>query len=175
MKISSPQPKTIIGVFLALFIVFLGMRAFDAPLKNEVSPGGIVSFEFAKELSRTVEIMESWDVHARTSAGMSMGLDFLFIILYTSFLILLLKWTAKRSHVLNAMNSPMQLLLLLAAFCDVVENMALIQLLRGHIDQIWSQTAYYMAFIKFGIIALVLVFLLIQGSSTMIRRNSTMN
>ena len=170
MRISGTQPKTIIGVFLALFIVFLGMRAFDAPLKNEVSPGGIVSFEFAKELSRAVEIMESWDVHARTSAGMSMGLDFLFIILYTSFLILLLKWTAKKSQVLNAVNKPLQLLLLLAAFCDVVENMALIQLLRGHLDQIWSLTAYYMAFIKFGIIALVLAYLLIQGLSFLIKK-----
>ena len=52
----------------------------DAPLKNEISPQGIVSFELAKDVNRSVAIMKSWDRMARLSADWSMRFDFLFLI-----------------------------------------------------------------------------------------------
>ena len=90
-KVSKSTEKKLTVTLLILVLSFIAvMRFFDAPLKNEAAPNGIVSFELAKELVVSENILNSWDTHARTSAGMSMGFDFLFLIIYASFITLLL-------------------------------------------------------------------------------------
>ncbi|MDP3312675.1 hypothetical protein [Lutibacter sp.] len=80
-NISKPSEKKLTIILLvSLIIMFLTMRYFDAPLKNTEAPSGIISFEFAKDLSKSEAILNSWNALAKTSAGMSMGFDFLFII-----------------------------------------------------------------------------------------------
>jgi hypothetical protein len=84
-NISKPnEKKSTIALLVLLPILIAVMLFFDAPLKNEVVPNGIVSFELAKEVTVSENILNSWDTHARTSAGMSMGLDFLLSTLLLS-------------------------------------------------------------------------------------------
>jgi hypothetical protein len=59
-----------------------------------------------------------------------------------------------------------------AAFFDVTENVALIQLMLGDIDQKWSLTAYYAAMIKFGILFLVIGYILIGGMISIFKRKN---
>lgn len=153
---------TILKLCIPLVIVFFGMRVFDTPLKNEISPKGIVSFELAKDLNVASAILDSWDIAARTSAGMSMGLDFLFIVLYTTVLVLLLLLTKPPTSFFQKVFRIICGLLLFAALCDVVENIALIKLLLGDLKQFWVSLAYYMAIIKFGIILLGIAYLFLQ-------------
>ena len=77
----------ILLIFLIGFIVL--MRFFDAPLKNEISPNGIVSFELAKTLSKSEAIINAWGAIAIRSAKNSMIGDFLFLIVYSFFISLI--------------------------------------------------------------------------------------
>jgi len=65
-------------ITILLVITIVVMRYFDAPLKNEVCKHGIVSFELAKDLTVSKEILNSWNEHAKVSVSMSMSLIFCF-------------------------------------------------------------------------------------------------
>jgi hypothetical protein len=165
-KLSKASEKRWILVLLfALVLTFLAMRYFDAPLKNHVSTAGIVSFELAKELPQTERILNSWDAFAKTSAGMSMGLDFLFLIVYSVFIALLIHTLNERlwkHSKMYAIGIAMIWCVFLAAFFDSIENVALIQLLRGDLQQKWSSIAYYFAYLKFSLLALGILYVILN-------------
>ena len=139
------------------------MRFFDASLKNEVCKSGIVSFELAKDLNMSKSILNSWDLNARTHAGLSLGFDFLFLLVYASFIALLIYnvnhalWKNKKFY---KFGKAFMLLIFIAAFSDIIENIALIALLRGDLIQTWSSMAYYSAMVKFLLIAICILYLL---------------
>ena len=58
------EKKLTIALLVLLPILIAVMLFFDAPLKNEVVPNGIVSFELAKEITASEKILNSWDKHA---------------------------------------------------------------------------------------------------------------
>lgn len=159
------EKKLIIVLIISLVVIFVGMRYFDAPLKNSVSTSGIISFEFAKELSQSIAILTSWDVLAKTSAGMSLGLDFLFLIVYSVFISLLIHKVNERlwnrSKIYNV-GIVIIWCVFLAAFFDFIENIALIQLLLGDLQQYWSSLAFYSAFLKFGLLALSIFYIIVN-------------
>jgi hypothetical protein len=141
------------------------MRYFDAPLKNPVSPSGIVSFELAKDVSQSEAILASWDEIAKTAAGMSLGMDFLFLIVYSLFISLLIHALNERLWERTKMYKIGLVFIggvFLAAFFDIIENIALIQLLLGDLQQKWSTIAYYFAILKFGLLALCVLYILIN-------------
>ena len=159
---SAEKRWTIISlIFLIGFIVL--MRFFDAPLKNEISPNGIVSFELAKTVSNSEAIINSWDANALQSAKNSMAADFLFSMVYSFFISLIV-------HRLNNRVWEMGFIyqfgificwgIFLAAFFDVLENIALVRLLYEDVQQLWSSIAYYFALMKFGLLALGILFVL---------------
>jgi hypothetical protein len=165
-KISKPTEKKLTFTLLILVLSFIAvMRFFDAPLKNEVTPNGIVSFELAKELVVSKNILNSWDTQARTSAGMSMGFDFLFLIIYASFIALLMHklneciWKDTKIYKLG--------ILLIwgvftAALFDAIENIALIKLLLGDLEQTWSSIAFYFASMKFVLLISGILFIIVS-------------
>ena len=168
----SAERKLSIILFVLVVIMVVVMRFFDAPLKNEVSPQGIVSFELAKDVNKSAVIIESWDAAALASARWSMTFDFLFLIVYGLFIGLLI-------HKLNRIwiKSSFQTigivliyLVFLASFFDIIENIALLLLLRGDLEQIWSSTAYYFAMMKFIILAIALVFLIVSTITFLLKK-----
>ncbi len=160
------EKRLAIVLLIAIVLLFSAMRYFDTPLKNQVSKAGIVSFELAKDLQESKEILNSWDTISKISAGMSMGLDFLFLIAYAVFISLLIHmlneslWKHSKLYKIGVM---IIWGVFLAAFCDVVENIALIQLLLGDLQQKWSSIAYYFAVLKFGLLAIGIFFILINS------------
>jgi len=142
------------------------MRNFDAPLKNEICKNGIISFELAKDLDETIKILDSWDTNAKINVSLSLGFDFLFLLVYSSFIALLiyninnLLW---KNNSLFKFGKLLIFLIFIAAFFDIIENIALIKLLLGNFEQIWSSIAYYFATIKFTIILICIVYLFING------------
>lgn len=151
------------------------MRSFDAPLKNDICKNGIVSFELAKDLGKTVKILDSWDANAKINAGLSMGFDFLFLLMYSSFMALLIfninnrLWKNKSFHKLGNL---LIVLIFMAAFFDIIENMALIKILLGDLDQTWSSTAYYFALMKFAIILICIIYLLVNWLLLLFKKTS---
>jgi len=148
-----------------LLINIVVIRIFEAPLKNEVCKGGIVSFELAKDLNQSIKILDSWDVNAKISMSLSLGFDFLFLLVYSSFIALLIfnvntrLWENKAFYKIGKF---LIFLIFIAALFDIIENIALAKLLLGDLDQMWSSLAYYFASAKFVIILICIVYLLIN-------------
>ena len=75
------------ALLLILMLISIAvMRYFDSFLITERSPNGIISFELAKESYMAAEMIHAWGATAKTAAGLSMGFDFLFLIIYASFI-----------------------------------------------------------------------------------------
>lgn len=72
------------------------MRYLDSFLITEEAPNGIVSFELAKELVRSRSIISTWNATARSAAGLSLGLDFIFLLIYISFIAVVIEALNKR-------------------------------------------------------------------------------
>jgi len=154
----------IISAILTL-IVFFALRAFDAPLHNNIAPGGVVSFEFAKNIETANNIIDSWDTNAKLNAGLSLGIDYLFLIAYSflfsiSIFLISNKFDAKYT-LLRKIGLVMSFLLLFAGLCDAIENFALIKLLLGSQNTIFPPIAYYFAGIKFLILGFGIIYIFI--------------
>ena len=166
------KKRTFFTLLILLVLCIVAMRFFDAPLKNEISPNGIVSFELAKELSNSKAIIDSWNEHSKASAGLSLGLDFLFLGLYSLFIGLLIfrvnerLWKGRSFYLVGKI---LIYAIFIAAFFDLIENIALIKLILGDFNQTWSSLAYYFATIKFGIVLLCIVYLLIAWTRMLLK------
>ncbi len=164
LKKSQEKKLTIWLIFLLILCIAI-LKYFDSFLINDVCTGGIISFELAETLETAQAYLNSWDVTAKTAAGMSMGLDFLFPIIYTSFIGLLIH----KLNVRNWKNTPYFKVgniliwsLFFAGICDYVENFGLIKLLLGSIEQFWVSLAYYFASVKFMIILVGIFYILVN-------------
>ena len=152
---------------IALLIVMFSLNSFDAPLKNSVCKNGIVSFELAHTRDRSEAILHSWDPQAKINAGLSLGIDFLFLILYSTFIGLLIyqiNYKLWFNRPFYPYGKVFIWLVFLAAFFDVIENISLIRLLNGHLSELWSKVAYLSAIIKFSFVSIGILYLLINWS-----------
>jgi hypothetical protein len=165
----SAEKRFTFFITLLMVITIIVMRYFDAPLKNEVSKHGIISFELAKDLIVSKEILNSWNVHAKISASMSMGFDFLFLLIYK------INNQYGKNFIFYKFGKLLMLSIFFAALFDVVENIALIKLLLGDLKQYWSTIAYYFAFVKFTIVAVCIVYILLSWFGLLIKKLKPMN
>ena len=134
----------------------VALRILDVPLRTAVAPRGIVSFELAKDAAASRQILASWNARAKMHAALSLGLDYLFLIVYAVFLSLACVQIGKalqhRSPLLAYLGGILAWAQLLAAILDAVENLALISLLLGS-ERLWlPAVARGCAFIKFTIV-----------------------
>ncbi len=160
-------------LLVLLLISIVVMRYFDGFLITERSPNGIISFELAKESYIVAKMIHEWDATAKIAAGLSMGFDFLFLIIYASFISFLILKINKYLF-LNSNEKSLGRVFVgipfLAAFFDIIENIALIKLLLGDIQSKWSLQAYYAAVIKFGLLIIAIVYILIGGAILIYKR-----
>ncbi|MGI9530542.1 hypothetical protein [Lutimonas sp.] len=162
-----------IVLFVAVVLNIAVMRIFDTPLHNDICTNGIVSYELARDVTASEAILNSWDSNARASAGLSLGFDFLFLLIYSSFIAILLY--KANNHIghgrwYNRVHTLFIWMIFVAAFFDVIENIALIRLLLGDLKQIWSLMAFYFATLKFVIIFMCISYLLINWLILLIAR-----
>ncbi len=154
----------LIFLFGGLLIVMFAIENFDHALKNDSCPNGIVSFELAKDVNTSKAIIDSWNTTAKTAAGMSLGIDFLFLLLYSGFIGLAIYilneklWKPKKF--IYQTGKFFVVLIFLAALLDSIENIALIQLLKGHLEQIWASIAFCAAIIKFTFVGISILYLM---------------
>ncbi len=160
----------ILLLFLLIFIAV--MRYLDSFLITQSAPNGIISFELAKESYVVLEIIKSWDTTAKFAAGLSVGIDFLFLMVYAVFLTLLFLRINKKllKETKRNFNWFILFLPILAAFFDILENMAMINLLLGDIQLKWSLMAFYFAIIKFIILLIVIGYILAGGIILVFRK-----
>lgn len=163
LKPSKRKLTLILGISVVILITI--MRFFDTQIQHAENTKGIISFELAKDLSASKNILNSWDTLSKTAAGMSMGFDFLFLIVYALFISLIIHKLNERLWKLSPIYTFGVVLIwsvFLAAFFDIIENIALIKLLLGDLQQKWSSIAYYFAISKFSLLTLGILFILIN-------------
>ena len=152
-------------------ILFLALGYFNKPLVTKIAPNGIVSFELAKDINTSISIVSSWDLNAKINAGLSLGIDFLYLFIYSIFFatscFLISQIYFNKNNWMYKTGLILTKLQFVAAFFDAIENIALIKLLIGSNNGIYSSIAFYFASIKFLIIAIGIVYIIV-GFITMI-------
>ncbi|RUA11041.1 MAG: hypothetical protein DSY82_04110 [Flavobacteriia bacterium] len=173
--VSKNKAKITLILFILLVTGIAVMRYLDSFLTTEMVPNGIVSFELAKESSVSAAMIGSWDIQAKAAAGISLGFDYLFMLFYASFLAMLVLRVNERLLSGPAGKRWNKLLIsapFIAAFFDMIENVALIRLLLGDLQQTWSLMAFYAATIKFTILFIVIVYILFGGVILIFKRKN---
>jgi hypothetical protein len=162
----------VVGAGLS-FLLLIGMTVLDKALKTPEAPTGIISFEMAGTLAGAEKIMGSWDGPARIQAGISLGIDFFFLVAYACTLAVACRMVAARLKLrrpwMGTLGSLMAGGAWFAACLDTVENMALIQLLIGRGEDWHAVLAAGCAWLKFGLVSGVLVYLFLGAALVFLR------
>lgn len=155
-------------------LTVIGMQISGEPLKTEAAPGGIISFEFAGTLESSQEIINSWQGETMLWVGINMGMDFLFLTLYSITIALGCLLISQLFGEKNAVQSKLGIWLaggvLLAALLDIIENIALIKLLLGSQNNFLPLLAKWMAIPKFLLVIGALIYVA-QGAYPAIKQN----
>ncbi|WP_420571552.1 hypothetical protein [Kordia sp.] len=169
-KLSPAAEKKLLVLAIATFLLAAScMIHFDTLLKNEVAPLGIISFELAKTLDGSTEILNTWKYTegALLSAEWSLWFDYVFIITYTLLLCLIIhrvrRTIWKDPETLGyRLGIVVIRTIVYAAILDMVENFALLQLFYGDLQSHWSTLAFVAAAIKFVNITLGILYVVIS-------------
>ena len=143
----------------------LFLKYLDSYLITEYCLNGIVSFEFAKELSVAQEMINSWSYEGKIAASISTGFDYLFLIVYSLLIAVLIHrlneaiWKGKPFYKVGMM---LIYGMFLAAVFDGIENIGLMQLLLGNEVQYWTSIAYYFALMKFILLAFGILYIIVN-------------
>jgi preprotein translocase subunit SecG len=168
------QRRVFIVLFIFTIALMLVMTTIGEALINETAPSGIISFELAGDLESAQQMIDSWNNQSQIRAGLSLGLDYLFLVAYAAAISLGCALVARNLSFnggsLGRVGYILAWLLPLAALLDTIENYALIRLLFGSEQGYWPSIARWTAIPKFVIIILGLVFFILGLTIVVIRR-----
>jgi hypothetical protein len=151
--------KFLIASLTLMIAWVIFMRYETRPFSSEE----IVRFEFAGTPEKVKMILADWNAKNWIPlAKNAIYLDFIFIFLYTATLALACLSFPSLTGKINIMNWGMRFYRLswYAGLADFLENLCLLELIYGEQSAFFSRAAWLLAFIKFLMIALVLLFLI---------------
>ncbi|MBL0884511.1 MAG: hypothetical protein IBJ16_14410 [Chitinophagaceae bacterium] len=159
----------LLSALFSLILIFV-LRWQGKELITALTPNGILALEFANTPEKLATVLSIWNKQAVQN---NILLDFLFVIAYTAFFIFgvansAVQWTNRFMQQLGATGIRMAFL---AGILDVVENILMLQSINGYYS-LWSlQLTWYCAAIKFGIVILLLLFMLLTTMRRLFKRN----
>ena len=163
----------LLGLTILLMIIF-GITG--APLTTETAPYGVVSFELAGTVDVIEQILDSWNAEAQLRAAFGLGLDYLFMVVYASTIALGCGMAARilkdSGWPLYRWGNLLSWLVILAAFLDVIENLALTTVLFGAVVSPWPEIARWCAIPKFVLIFIGIVYVIYGGVVALVERIS---
>lgn len=146
-------------------VLFLVFQVIDSHLKTELAPLGIVSFQLAGELSVAQDIIASWGQEGQLYAMLSLGLDYLFMLLYAVVIglgcIMVARGLPKGLEKFSDLGVWLAWGQILAALMDALENFGLVSIMLGTEVAVWAKVVQVCATGKFALIALGLVYITI--------------
>ena len=161
----SGQIRAFIFFFILSLMVMVSLQVTGARLITTVSPSGILSFEFAGELSAAQNMVNSWGQTGRVYAGLNLGLDYLFLLVYACAIglgcVLVARSLSPRTTFLANLGILIACAQFGAALLDCVENYALIRVLFGTEMAVWPVVARWCALPKFSIVGAGLIYVII--------------
>lgn len=166
LQIPRSQRLYVFLLFFALtLLTMMALNITGRPLINDSAPSGIVSYEFAGDVVTADEILSSWDDTARAHAGFNLGLDYLYLLLYSTTIAMALLWLTDgmRTRWLASLAVVLAWALWLAALLDACENYALFTMLVNGAAKPWPQVAWWCAAVKFSLVIAGLVLALLSA------------
>lgn len=152
---------TFLVLTLSLFAIF---RVLDMPLQTDYALSGIVSFELAGTPQNAAHIVLTWSEQATLNAAFGLGIDYLFMPVYAFALAFgTLLAAGRHGGWLSSLGAVAGYGAFAAALFDAVENYALFQVLWGAFDSPYPAIAAVCATIKFGLLALGLLYAVLGG------------
>lgn len=164
-KIPTNQRKRTFAVLsFATVLIMVILNISSRPLTTSVATNGIISYEFAGDRESAQDILDSWDSQAKVYAAFNLGLDYLFLVLYSASISAGVLWLTDALTNNRRTLRLAQLLawsLVLAAFLDAIENSALFTILINGATEPWPRVASVAAGIKFALVIIGLLYVLI--------------
>ncbi len=143
----------------------------SAPLVNDVAPYGLFSWQLAGTPQRAQSILNSWDERTRYLAAFGLGLDYLFMVVYTVTLSGACRWSAAKIG-RPTLAKPLIALVWTAAVLDGVENAFLgIALIGGAVSP-YPEGAAFSAAGKFALLFGAMGFVFVGLFVALLRRGN---
>jgi len=162
---------------LGLFILSLGMGALALPSLGRMDVRGvsIIELEMMRTSAKATETVAQLGPEGVDAAQMSLYLDFPYLVVYALLLSAACVVVASRADQrgrsgLAAAGRTLAWAAPVAAALDAVENVALLMVLDGNLDQPWPGIAFGFASVKFVLLAVVIVYLVVGLLLTLGRR-----
>jgi hypothetical protein len=169
---ASGQKQAFVSFVVLTLVLIVSLQVLGGPLKTEVAPMGIVSFEFAGELSKAQSMVESWGQKGLVYAGLNLGLDYLFLVAYASAVglgcVLMTQRWLKRFEFVGLVGVGLSWGQWVAALLDGVENYALIRVLLGAEVELWPALARWCAVPKFILVGAGLLYIILGAIVVMV-------
>lgn len=153
---------------VGLFILLLGMGALALPSLGLMSMRGVSIFdlEFMRTSTDASMQVARLGPDGVVSAKVALYVDFPFLVLYAMALsaacvVVAARFLDRGAFRLAAMVNRVALLAPTAAAFDALENVAILRILAGHVDQPWPGMAFGFAIVKFVLLAVVVIFFLV--------------
>ncbi len=144
----------------------------DLGLRNEVTPQGIVSFEFCGYAGNCAEAMAAWGEPGRLLMMLSLGLDYLFLFAYCGFGCTALLLLARRvPAALQGFTGLLARITPLAGVADACENAALVKVLMADGGLEAGRMAGHFASAKFAIVGVAVLWMLGCWVYVLLRKN----
>lgn len=169
------QLKALLWVLIALFLpTMAALAVIDGSLKVPASPGGIISFEFCGFMSSCDATLVQWGVKGQQLALLSLGLDYLFMVIYPLLVCVGLLLVAPVVPMpLKNFTALLAWVALGAGLADAAENFFLIRVVLGGSGLSYGVMASTCAAFKFAILGIMLVWLAFTALAYGRRTNNT--
>lgn len=157
------QPRLFLVFFILTVLTMIALNLSGRPPVTLEAPFGIVSYEFAGDVPTATAIIDSWDEVARIAAGFNLGLDYLFLLLYSASIAMALLWLTGGLALpwITSLAIVLAWGQWLAAALDAVENLALLTMLFQNPMEPWPQVAWWCAAVKFALVIVGLIMVLV--------------
>jgi len=166
--------KLFCGLLALLIPCSIAMWHIDAGLRNTTTPNGIVSFEFCAYTDSCHAALMAWGAEGQSLAMLSLGLDYLFMLLYPGFICVCLLLLARQlTPRLKQVTTFAAWIALAAGVADAIENYALIQIVLNQTDTYYGWLAALFATIKFSILGITLPWLIVAIALAMRGRKAS--
>lgn len=122
--------RLFIPTLLLMLASLAALALMDEALKNPTVPWGIVSYELCAYTASCEAMVRSWSPHAQRVAALSLGVDYLFMLLYPA--VIFMGLMALRRRAPRAWRPTLGWVAwssCLAGLADALENYALAQML----------------------------------------------
>lgn len=163
--IPKERERIVLLVLLALEVLSISLLALaDFQLRSDVTPMGIVSFQFLGNGVDAKRALMAWGEGGRIYAAFSLGADYLFMVVNALLLALLAGMLGRKLKTSRpgfwSLSAAMAWVFILAGVCDAIENALFIPIITGQDLDPWARWGMIFAAGKFCLLGLGMLYLL---------------